>query len=729
MKKLAILLFGFLTLTCYSQKEAYIPAYLLDPNTVDGSQFTWSKTMQSSNFTIIWGDSVGLDPLNPPDPDLYFDPNMVLDTMEMIYQAFVDFGFAWDTTGTNLHQYKVPVVMLNTFGPTGTTGWAFGGDADGIIGAFWVHPLAIQTGDVAAHEFTHSLQAQCIIDYRTIFGLGSVWNNAGIFWETHANFMRNLLYPQDVTAWGMDVYHIETWGDWKNTYENYEMLLAIMEEDGIDVINRLWRNSYSNEYPLQSYKRLMNFNQEQFNDKMFKYARRMATYDFNYNNIGDYFLQYRNNDLLNWLPSIQATYTILAQDSLIPTHFRVPIEIAPEESAYNIIPIYPDADSCAVIIKFKGHTDANLHTGWCYGFVAAFEDGTVSRYSETYNEPDAEIGFSLLENESHMYFVVMGAPDMITTSEYNDTWHGYPKHFRFPYELTISGGIPEGFQVAENFRPQLKTNGHIHSNGGGWVANTATVAPSVYVSHYAIILGNSNITGNVRIENTALVKNATMSGNSRIANNSFVVGGVISDNVVIEGQAFVENCTLWGDALIDMRAKVSNYHLHGNIEVGGDVVVYNETGDCDNGVYYRMTNYYQNNLLECDGRTATHPANLDTNNNIMPFNNNQMTIECNCLNYPDCLIVEVDEIKLNYDNLLIYPNPASDIITLDLGADYSNHVSITLYNLYNEVVLRRKVQKADKISIDITGLPQGFYTIKVGDFKSKLKCAKLIIRR
>jgi hypothetical protein len=277
MKDLSILFLLCVAQLSFAQKEAYIPLYLLDTSSVDGSQFSWTKTAQSENFTVIWGDSSGLDPTLAPDPALRFDPVAILDTLEKIYRAFTDFGFAQDLPGTQLHEYKIPVVMLNTFGATGVTGWAFGGDADGVIGAFWAHPLAMQTGDVAAHELTHSLQAQVNIDYRASHGLGLVWLNTGIFWETHANFMRNLLYPQDVTAWGMDVYHIETWGDWKNTYENYALLFAIMEIDGIEIITRMWRESFSDEFPLNAYKRLSGYSQEELNDKRFEYARRMAT--------------------------------------------------------------------------------------------------------------------------------------------------------------------------------------------------------------------------------------------------------------------------------------------------------------------------------------------------------------------------------------------------------------------------------------------------------------------
>lgn len=629
-----ILLLLFFTSLCaavIAQKTAYIPNYLLNPNDPNGAQFTWSKTLQSPNFTLIWGNTVGLNPANHPDPNLAFNPAKILDTMEVIYAAFKALGFVDDAPGTNLSQYKIPIVMYGTWGPNGAQGFANGGDADGVIGAFWVHPNAMQDGRVAAHELVHSLQALCNIDYRAAHGLGLVWLNAGIFWETHANFMRNLLYPSSVSAWGMDVYHIETWGDWKNTYENYQMLLAIMESEGIDMVNRLWRESFSSEYPLQAYKRLAGYNQAQFNDSLFQYARRMATCDFNYNNIGTYFRQYRNADLVSHLPSVQATYSILKKIPDADNRYEIPIEQAPEEFAYNVIPLYPESDSCAVIIKFKGHTEANPHAGWRYGFVAAYPNGTVSRYSPTYSENTREINFRLQGNESKLFLVVMGAPfDQITTNTTNDTWHGYPKHFRHPYELNISGAKPEGLQNPANFRSQLKTNGHLHANGGGWVQNSATVANSVYVGPHAMVLGNANISGQVRIENTALVKNATMSGQVNVLDNAFVDRGNYSGNAVIRGQGFAENVTMSQNALIGMRAKVTNYKLSGTAEVGGDVVVYNENGDCNNGVHYRLTNYYDNKLLECDGRTANHPANQDVNNNYTPFSNEDMAAQCQC---------------------------------------------------------------------------------------------------
>jgi hypothetical protein len=79
----------------------------------------------------------------------------------------------------------------------------------------------------------------------------------------------------------MDVYHLETWGDWKNTYENYALLMALAISEGPEMVSRLWRESGSFEYPLQTYKRINGYTQAQFNDSLYQYARRMATYDGN----------------------------------------------------------------------------------------------------------------------------------------------------------------------------------------------------------------------------------------------------------------------------------------------------------------------------------------------------------------------------------------------------------------------------------------------------------------
>lgn len=639
------LILPILLLLCnvvYSQKTAYIANYIRDISTVEGKQFTWTKTAQSANFTIIWGDSVGLDPTKASNPDLRFNPVSVLDTMEVIYQRFKNLGFANESAGTKLSQYKIPIVMYGTYGPSGPQGWANGGDVDGIIGAFWIHPKGVQDGHVVAHELVHSLQMQINIDFRKPNNLWySFMHTSNLFYETHANFMRNIIYPQDAKSWGMDLYGMESWGQWKNAYENYHLLFAIKEEDGINIINRMWLECNKEEYPIETYKRLSNYTQQELNDKMYKYARRMPTFDFPTDGLGKHLRADRSKEMRNVNPTVQTVYTILKKVSNRENQFFASEEIAPEEYGYNIIPLNPINNSCPVIIKFKGHTESNQYAGWRYGFVTSFADGTISRYSETYSSNESAIGFSLLPGESQMYLVVMGAPNAITTDVNHDTWQGYAKRYRFPYDLTVSGANPEGHQAPSKFRSQLKSDGRLHPNGGGWVSSSSVVDNSVFVAPNAMVTGNSRITGNVKVYNTAMIRDATISDNVIVKDNAFITGGNISGNATISGLAFLENSTVYGTALVNMRARVSNYKLHGNIHVGGDVIVYNKSGDCDNGVYFRMTNYYQDNKLACDNRTALHRENTDVNNSIVAFTNAQMNLDCNCSNYPACNACEV----------------------------------------------------------------------------------------
>jgi hypothetical protein len=64
-----------------------------------------------------------------------------------------------------------------------------------------------------------------------------------------------------------------------------------------------------------------------------------------------------------------------------------------------------------------------------------------------------------------------------------------------------------------------------HKNGGGWVANSATVAPSVYIGPYACVYGSAELTEQVRVEGTAQVSgHARLSGDVLVCGNRWVDG-------------------------------------------------------------------------------------------------------------------------------------------------------------------------------------------------------------
>ena len=66
---------------------------------------------------------------------------------------------------------------------------------------------------------------------------------------------------------------------------------------------------------------------------------------------------------------------------------------------------------------------------------------------------------------------------------------------------------------------------HQHSNGRGWVANTARVDDTVYVGPYAIVYGHAELSGRVRVLDTAQVSgHAKLDGDVCVCGNKWIDG-------------------------------------------------------------------------------------------------------------------------------------------------------------------------------------------------------------
>ena len=94
---------------------------------------------------------------------------------------------------------------------------------------------------------------------------------------------------------------------------------------------------------------------------------------------------------------------------------------------------------------------------------------------------------------------------------------------------------------------------HQHSNGGGWVANTAKVHASAYVSDNAQVSGNAQVYGNAWVSGDAQVSgNAWVSGDAQVSGNAQVYGNAqVSGNAQVYGNARVS-----GDAWVSGDAQV-----------------------------------------------------------------------------------------------------------------------------------------------------------------------------
>lgn len=706
MKKTVLsLLCLFITGITTAQKSVFIPTEF---SSAPLNTWSYSKSYQSPNFIVFWGNVVGTDPANYPDANLAFNPASICDTLEKIYTKYIsDIKFCSDTSTKNLGRYKIIIVMNDTWGTGGPSGWAFGGAYDNTIGAMWVHPNACRDGGVISHELTHSLQGMIAIQENTVGGGFVNYEPAGFFWETHANYMRTQMYPRfaadDMSRWmGTAMFH---YSSTRHHYDAFRLLFTIQQFDGISMVNRLWKESVANEHPLMTYRRLKGWTQSQLNDFMYEYVKREPTADYTVNGFGG-IIRAQRDAFINSEPHyIWRLHTLLSQINASTGRYVVPDAFAPQDYGYNIIPLYPTCSSKLVTVKFKGHTEVNNTAGWRYGFVTALADGTISRYGNLNSANESQISFQMNSNESKLYLVVMGAP----TTHTSYVWEpGWPKIKRYPYELRIANAVPEGYQ--SNFRAAYKTNGHTHTNGGGWVSNSATVASTAYVGPNAVVLGSSNISGTARIDGWAWVENTNVSGSVVINGNANVWNSTCAGTAQVTDNALLSYCTITNNAIVKGDAMEWGATLSTGVTVGGDA----EAGSCSTAGVYLQVPHSNNGRSDCDGKGASDASNTDVNSTYTQFTNAQMaftgSVTCSAT---ATTIAAAAETTAGEKEVIIYPNPAATSFNVSLrNFDNVEALVISIYDGQGKEVLRQGIKGQHNVNINKV-LEPGMYVLKV----------------
>lgn len=86
---------------------------------------------------------------------------------------------------------------------------------------------------------------------------------------------------------------------------------------------------------------------------------------------------------------------------------------------------------------------------------------------------------------------------------------------------------------------------HRHSNGGGWVANTAYVDPTAFVGPDAQVFGNALVCGDAQVHGDARVRgdaqvygDARVYGNARVYDNALVCGRCSRSPLYISGYEY-----------------------------------------------------------------------------------------------------------------------------------------------------------------------------------------------
>lgn len=597
-------------------KKTYIPKYLEDKSTVQGKQFTRTNTFQSPNFWMSWGYGVGPDPKNAQAEWPTFDPMESMIMSERVYKGFKDkTGFLVDSVGTNLGKYQVPIVLCGSYGFNQGMCSAFaagnGVNWDGVIGGFLVYPSGVLGEGLFAHEFVHSLQAQAAND--KLLKCPTVGFSAFHIWESQANYLRSVLYPDMCTPFGVDFYHsLAPEPHWSSAYQGEVIFYAIEADGGVQRASEAWLNNCEGQTIFDTYRVQSQKTQAQLSDFVWRnYAAASVGLDFERN--GSFLRTYRNGYVNQDIKMRMRMWDIVSPIDTLLQRYKIPSELAPEDHAFNLVRIIPKDRTAPIQLEFKGRPEVNSHAGWRYGWVTLGADGLTKRYIGPYRDSVQVISIALNSDESELFFVVSGAPSDKTHIQSNahTTYMGKNSKFNYPYEFILENAWPEGYQPSSQFRTFLRTEGQIHPNGGGYIRNSQ-VDSTVYIGPNCYVV-NSTVRGNVRIEGTAYVQNATLSGQVIVKNNAYVNGGTYTENAIISGNAHVSNCTVSGSAEIGDLVEISNYTLGGTIKVMGDVFT-GAQSSCNSGHFAALTNYYSNNPLPCDNRQDTLTANVQKPN-------------------------------------------------------------------------------------------------------------------
>jgi len=591
-----------------TNREVFVARANQDPD------HKWVDSINSDRFTVWYSKDAG-DCANVTEQQA----QTALELLENVYDVYINqsgFQPPYSATTPANQKYKVGIYVLRngsncTNAPNSTCGngkccnntttcnegYAFGGASGNPRGpGMWLSPSAVGDKWVLAHEFMHGLQAMTggMAGGNTDQGT----NFMGWFHESHANWMPHQIYPNEV-HYCAEMYTRMAQlylGSTRNRYCNWQFFEYIMDKRGLQTVNEIWNKSkgLSTADPFSEFMRQNDISQQEFGDIFGDFATKAVIWDLNrgsalfrsaFNkNLGSPDEKYK-----------RPRYTYLeALDGEDATDNRYvsPFAFAPQRYGFNIIRLYPD-DTRNVKVRFRGDVQTknnisgyartlNLEpvatylpddpgSDWRYGLVAVTGDATATggtvtaRYSEVKRALDGnpDVSMQLQDGETQVYLVVAATPKIHHKINWDQFYYTV---YRFPYMVEITGAKPEGFQT------HTYPAGSRHSNGGGFVQNTATVAATAYVGPNARVLGTARISDNARIEGRAVVKgNAQVKDNAIVKDYALVAGGQVYGSAVVSEGANIWNALVYGNARIDGAPNIShaNAKIYGNARVGG----------------------------------------------------------------------------------------------------------------------------------------------------------------
>ena len=514
---------------------------------------------ESEHFVIFYGDQDTTGLVN----DQFLKRN--LSDYEKLWKCYGEFlgmtDMNVDIYGKSAQKYKTNVYLTNTGLSQFAGGWAYMSSEDGY-GIEIISPEAMKDELTIAHEFGHvvTMQQKAWVDQEI----------TGAWWEPLANWFREMYLMSDYYTGTVRTCWFEPYirnmslslPHGRDYYEVFPFLIYLETNPdnlpglGQFAVKRMISEAKPKEYPFDTIARLFGTDAQTL---FGHYAKRMATFDLG---AKEAYQQEFQKKLAESPYYWNLFYTVLQDCGT--GWLQSPQWEAPMQGGINIIPLTVTGKQ--ITASLRGLSD-DANAAWKACIVTVDENGK-EHYSDLFGS--GESAAVSAEGAVQAYLTVSAMPETLYRvdafhKEKDSTYKDGDERRRYPYEIKLEGA---SVQQSGGY---ARGRGHVHANGGGWVADTARVSDSVYVGPDAMVLGSANVSGNVRITDHAVVAgNTVIKDSAVIADHAVVHGGgwvyinewisgsvEISGNAVVSGSAVVTGmCSLSGSAKVSQKAYV-----------------------------------------------------------------------------------------------------------------------------------------------------------------------------
>jgi len=575
----------------YAAKTIYVPSFLANDgvNLNDCStQFCYTRSVQTDNYIIFWEAGFGADP-STATGTYKVDMTALKAVAEKSFATYVD-TLKMVIKGSSLtDQYKQMIFLLYQ------TEWAaYGSGQDEKVGTLHVDPAAANINTVVAHEIGHCFEYMNGAD---VPGGGWRWgfaaNGAGGngFWEQIAQWEAFKAYPTyQFTDYDFDNYltmnHMHILHETPR-YANYFIGDFWAYKHGIDFMGKLWRAARTPEDPVDTYKRLNNITQEQFNDEMYDHAARLTTWD----------LPAIKSYGANYIDSRAQVKMSLTTDK----YWLVDPTVTIENFGYNSIKLNAPATQTAVSVSFQGKAGATGYRslnvakgGWRYGFVALLKDGTrvysdmaSAKYANGAN-PVGSLNFTVPANCSKLWLVVSGSPQEYWHHAWDDD---DTNDEQWPYQVQFVNtnllGQTNTTATSYTLTTSVVGSGTVSPASGSFISGTSQTLTATPATGYTFSGWSGDATGSTNP--LAVTMNANKSIIATFTSNPVKV---LTDHE-IQGSSLMSITAGMITYMVDTESEVRVYDLHGSLVAslavqGNGVLSLQKLGIPRNGVYQIM---------------------------------------------------------------------------------------------------------------------------------------------